>query len=236
MVRLFVALELPDDVRERLAILAGGVPGARWTAPESLHLTLRFIGEVEEHRLCEADAALGFVEVEPFPLTLSGVGQFGSGGRPRSLWVGVAECPALFQLQARVASALARAGLPADERKFSPHITLARLRDTPIERIGRYIAANNLVRIGPFVVSRFALFESVRSRSGGSHYQLLRHYPEPQLGDAEYDDSGYEYPRGEDSRREDSRREDSGPDVADQRGGASDRGHEADGWGEPEGH
>ncbi|UEM20478.1 RNA 2',3'-cyclic phosphodiesterase [Skermanella mucosa] len=176
MIRLFVALELPEAVRERLVGLGGGVPGARWTEPENLHLTVRFIGEVENGLLPDIDAALGSVSAPAFDLVLDGVGQFGSGSRARLLWAGVERNDALVHLNQKVESALVRAGLPREERRFSPHVTLARLRDTPQERVGRFIQDRGLFRAGPIRVEHFTLFES-RPGNGGPVYDPLREYP-----------------------------------------------------------
>lgn len=176
MIRLFVALELPEAVRERLAGLGGGVPGARWTEPENLHLTVRFIGEVENGLLPDIDAALGSVSAPAFDLVLDGVGQFGSGSRSRVLWAGVERNDALVHLNQKVESALVRAGLPREERRYSPHVTLARLRDAPQERVGRFIQDRGLFRAGPVRVEHFTLFES-RPGSGGPVYDPLREYP-----------------------------------------------------------
>ncbi len=172
MIRLFIALDLPDDVKQRLAGLGGGVPGARWIPPENLHLTLRFIGEVEEDRLDDLDGALGRLMVAPFALTLAGVDRFETAGKVRALWVGVARSEPLTLLQSKVDSALVRAGLPRDERRFTPHVTLARLKDAPSQRVGRFIQQRSLFRCGPVPIDRFHLFESQTKRNGAIYHRL----------------------------------------------------------------
>ena len=176
MIRLFVALPLPAAIRERLTGLGGGVPGARWTEFENLHLTIRFIGEVENGLLPDIDTALAGVSAPAFDLVLDGVGQFGSGSRSRILWAGVERNDALFHLNQKVESALVRAGLPPEERRYSPHVTLARLRNSPQERIGRFIQDRGLFRAGPIPIAHFTLFESRPGRSGVV-YDPLRDYP-----------------------------------------------------------
>lgn len=176
MIRLFVALELPDDLRQRLAGLGGGVPGARWTEPENLHLTLRFIGEVPDDRLADIDAALAGVEAPAFDLVFDGVGVFGNARSARILWAGVERNEALNHLQAKVESALVRGGVAPDERRFSAHVTLARLKDAPRERLGRFIEDRGLFRAGPVPIDRFTLFRSHLGRSGPV-YEPLRDYP-----------------------------------------------------------
>ena len=176
MLRLFVALDLSEEIRQRLAGLAGGVPGARWTEPENMHLTLRFIGEVPEDQAMDIDAALAELRAPAFALTFDGVGVFGAGRKARVLWAGVERNEALAHLQAKVESAIVRCGLPAEERKFFPHITLARLKDAPADRIGRFLSDRGLFRAGPMPVERLTLYRS-HLGNGGAVYEPLRDYP-----------------------------------------------------------
>jgi 2'-5' RNA ligase len=169
VIRLFVAIPLPADIRARLGLLSGGIPGAAWVEPENLHLTLRFIGEVEEPAVAEIAAALETVEAAPFSFALDGMGDFGSGKRLRALWVGVALNEALDHLQARIESALVRLGLEPEHRRFTPHVTLARLKGAPAHRARRYIMENGAFRAGPFPVQGFTLFSSFLSRNGAIH-------------------------------------------------------------------
>ncbi|MCG5242769.1 RNA 2',3'-cyclic phosphodiesterase [Azospirillum doebereinerae] len=176
MIRLFVALDVTDAVRQRLAGLSGGVPGARWMDPESLHLTLRFIGEVPEDQAIDIDEALAGLRAPPFELVLDGVGVFGTGRRARVLWAGVERNEALNHLQAKVESALVRCGLPAEERRFTPHITLARLKDPAQERLGRFLTDRGMFRAGPMPVDHVTLYRS-HLGNGGSVYEALGEYP-----------------------------------------------------------
>jgi 2'-5' RNA ligase len=166
MPRLFVALDLPEQVRLRLQILSGGVPGAHWVRPESLHLTLRFIGEVDGGTGRDIDDALMSISPPGFDLALAGVGAWESKGRANALWVGVDKNPALNHLQAKIESALVRIGLEPEPRKFAPHVTLARLKDAPASRIGTFLGEHGLFRLEPFRVERFVLYSSFLSRSG----------------------------------------------------------------------
>lgn len=166
MIRLFVGIELPEDTRERLAGLCCGVPGARWVAAENMHLTLRFIGEVEPGQAEDIDSALLRIRSPRFDLTLDGVGYFGKASAVRSLWAGVRKCEALSRLQAKVETSIQAAGAPPEERKFSPHVTLARLRGAPVLRLQRFVAENSYFLAGPIAVERFVLFSSFRSSSG----------------------------------------------------------------------
>lgn len=158
--RLFVAVALPETERQRLALLGGGVPGARWLPAENLHLTLRFIGEADGHAFHDIAAALREIDTAAFDLRLSGVGYFGDKRRVRVLWAGVDGNDALRALQQRVETALVRAGLPPEGRKFHPHVTLARLRDAPLGRVERFLAEQGGYVSQPFRVSEFVLFSS----------------------------------------------------------------------------
>lgn len=176
MIRLFVALALPEGHREQLSRLCHGVRDARWVWDENLHLTLRFIGEVEEPRLTEIAIALGRVKGDSFALTLSGIGHFQKGRRIRSLWAGVNSCDALGLLQGRIDAALRHADLPPDGRRFTPHVTLARLKNGTAQQVGGWIEANALFRADPFPVDHFVLFESYLSHTGAI-YSPVAEFP-----------------------------------------------------------
>ncbi|MFM2128606.1 MAG: hypothetical protein RL477_152, partial [Pseudomonadota bacterium] len=124
MIRLFTGIELPQSAREHLASIAGGVPGARWVPAENLHLTLRFIGNVDETTAADLDAALMQVRGAPFDLAIEGAGSFSRGRFPSMLWAGVARSEALARLHERIDSTLQRAGCEPETRKFTPHVTL----------------------------------------------------------------------------------------------------------------
>lgn len=174
MIRLFTAIELPESVRTRLSLLQGGVPGARWSPADNLHLTLRFIGEVDEPMANDIDDALCSLRAPAFDLTLKGAGEFG-GRDPHALWIGVAASDALMRLAAKIESVLQRIGLDAETRKYTPHVTLARLRDAPIVKVREFLAAHTLFDSGPIAVRRFALYSSFPS-SNGSLYRVERTY------------------------------------------------------------
>jgi 2'-5' RNA ligase len=158
--RLFVGLDLPFELRERLAGIAGGLPGARWVPPDNYHLTLRFIGEVAPDTAEEIDLALAVLRGRGFPLALSGVGVFEKGGRAIALWAGVERSPQLDRLQAKIETALQRAGLEPLRRRFVPHVTLARLDNAVPHRLVSYLQARSLFRTAPVSVDHFTLFSS----------------------------------------------------------------------------
>jgi len=172
--RLFVALPLPDAVVDALLMLQGGVPGARWSDREQLHLTLRFIGEVDGRDAAAIDDALATIRAPRFTLELKGVGEFG-GKNPRALWAGVRDDAPVQHLQRKIESALQRIGLPAEERKFVAHVTLARLRAAPRDRVITFLAAHALYTSLPFEAGNFILYSSTLTPNG-SLYRAERSY------------------------------------------------------------
>jgi 2'-5' RNA ligase len=163
--RLFVALDLPWGLREALTGLARGLAGVRWVAPENYHITLRFIGEVPGHTAEEIDLALAALRGRGFSLELSGVGVMEKGGRVVALWAGVQRNPALEHLRGKVETALQRAGLEPERRRFMPHVTLARLGENPAEpKLAAWVQAHNLFRSAPVQVGHFTLFSSQLGR------------------------------------------------------------------------
>ncbi|MDR3515133.1 MAG: RNA 2',3'-cyclic phosphodiesterase [Azospirillaceae bacterium] len=176
MIRLFVALALPEAIRAHLAGLGGGVPGASWTPPDNFHLTLRFVGDVDQGVAAEIDTALTTVEAPGWVFWLEGVGHFGNGAKPRVLWAGVRPNPALDHLHLKIESALVRVGLAPEARRYAPHITLARLHNPDADRVGRFLGERALFQAGPIAADRFTLFESCNGRHGPI-YRPLQDYP-----------------------------------------------------------
>jgi 2'-5' RNA ligase len=173
--RLFTALEVPDDVAEALSTYRGGLSGARWIDVENYHVTLRFLGDIDEEVAQEAAYLLGQVRRAPFDVTIEGLDAFG-GERPRSLIARIAPSPAIVELQAEHERLMRRAGLPSEKRKFSPHVTLARLRDASPRAVADYLG----LRGGPpgltFRADQFVIYSS-RDSVGGGPYVLEAAYP-----------------------------------------------------------
>ncbi|WP_424137372.1 RNA 2',3'-cyclic phosphodiesterase [Roseomonas chloroacetimidivorans] len=160
MVRLFVALALPELLRTQLSMLAGGIQGARWVPPENYHLTLRFIGEVEGWRADEVDEALSTIRCKPFELSLRGVGTFEKAGKIQTLWVGVEKSEGLTHLQSKIETALQRTGLEPERRRFAPHVTLARTDKAQAGKLAEWVQSHNLFRAPPVAMEHFTLFSS----------------------------------------------------------------------------
>ncbi|MQX36591.1 RNA 2',3'-cyclic phosphodiesterase [Roseospira navarrensis] len=173
--RLFLGLAPPPDLRAELAALAIGLPGARWVEADNLHLTLRFLGEVDPARGEDLDGALRTLKAAPAPVRLQGIGTFGQGRKVHTLWVGAARDPALMHLHGRVEAAAQRAGFPAEGRKFTPHVTLARLRHPDSARLEGFIAAHNDRAFPPFTADAVVLYRSHLTRDG-AHYEMLEAY------------------------------------------------------------
>lgn len=169
-----MALALPDAVAQTMFLLQGGVPGARWQTRDQLHLTLRFIGEVDGRDAASIDYVLSGIESPPFEMALKDVGEFG-GKNPRALWAGVRDPEPLVHLQKKIERALQRIGLPAEERKFTPHITLARLRASPAAKVMEWLADHALYASVPFRVNNFILYSS-HLTPNGSVYIAERSY------------------------------------------------------------
>ncbi|MDH5410245.1 MAG: RNA 2',3'-cyclic phosphodiesterase [Alphaproteobacteria bacterium] len=171
MIRLFVAIPLPELVRTQLTMLQSGLQGARWIKPDNIHLTLRFIGEVPNDLASDIDTALSEITAPPFELELDGIGSFARGKHPHALWVGVSKSEALLRLQAKIESALVRTGLAAEERKFSAHITIARLKEMRPNRVEAWVADHGAFKTAPFQVDRFALFSSFLKTEGALYIE-----------------------------------------------------------------
>jgi RNA 2',3'-cyclic 3'-phosphodiesterase len=175
MPRLFTAIEIPPEVGATLAMLRGGLPGARWIDPENYHLTLRFIGDIDDGLARDITFMLGDVERPPFELRLEGLASFG-GRKPRAVFAAAAANVALVELQAEHERLLQRVGLAPEGRKFAPHVTLARLRDSSPRQVADYLGAFGPFRSPAFVVTRFVLYSS-RASVGGGPYVVEAAYP-----------------------------------------------------------
>lgn len=167
--RLFTAVDLPDEVKESVRRICTGIPGVRWVDEGLLHLTLRFIGDADSTLFERIRAGLAEVEEKPFELSLHGAGRFPPKRDPRVVWVGVEATEALIRLQHLVEQALVKCGLAPEDRKFSPHITIARLKDLPVSPVAAFLEANRLFSTPPFPVTDFHLYSSTLTPRGAIH-------------------------------------------------------------------
>lgn len=172
--RLFVAIPPSEPARAALATLADDLPRARWTPPERLHLTLRFIGDVSEDQLHRIADALAAVRVAPFPLGAEGAGFFPPRGRPRVVWTGVGRGhPFLHRLRQQVDDRLLSTGVPFELTPFTPHLTIGRVDEAPAAAVAQWVKRHRDFA-GPFwPVDAFHLMESKPHPDGVKHYSLV---------------------------------------------------------------
>lgn len=169
MIRLFVAYDIPDDVRMLICGMGATIPGARAVPTEQLHLTLKFLGDIEESMLPDIRNALSEVSAPPLTINLQGVGHFPPRGNPRVLWCGISPALETIQLRNGIEKALADIGIPRERRKFSPHVTLARLKNSPLKRVSQFLAGNSMFATPPFRVDLFRLYSSTLTARGAVH-------------------------------------------------------------------
>lgn len=175
MLRLFVAIPIPDDVRQRLLAISSGVRGARWVRAEGMHITLFFAGEMDRDQANDLDAELGTVTMPPFELSCRGLGYFERGSRIKSVWAGIEQSEALVYLHDRVESAAVKAGFERESRKFTPHITLARLKGGRADDIGPWIETHDHLSTPPFIVDKFTLYRSHLAREGAMYEPMVEY-------------------------------------------------------------
>jgi len=175
VIRLFAALAVPGDVAHALGARQAGLPGARWSSPESLHITLRFFGEMDENRADDLDLELAQISVAAMSVALDGVGAFGEGDDFRAVWVGVSADPTMEQLARRCERAARAVGLKPEARAWRPHVTLAYLRRPDPASVAAWLRANALLRPPTFRAAAFGLYSSWRNQRG-SEYRLERLY------------------------------------------------------------
>ncbi len=175
MPRLFTGVEIPPEVAEALSTMRGGLPGARWIDPENYHVTLRFIGDVDDEIAHEVESLLGRVRRGPFELRIEGLTSFGSK-KPRAVVASVGPSSPLMEAQAEQERMMQRIGLEPEGRKYTPHVTLARLRDATSRDVAQYLSTHGHFRSLAFPVSRFVLFSS-RASVGGGPYVVEASYP-----------------------------------------------------------
>ncbi|MCM2293374.1 RNA 2',3'-cyclic phosphodiesterase [Allorhizobium sp. BGMRC 0089] len=168
MPRLFTALEIPRNAALSLSLLRGGLPGARWIDVENYHITLRFIGDVDGRTADEIVDRLDRIDRPEFSLSLNGIGSFGSK-KPHSIWAGVTQNAEMSALQGEIERICQRIGLPPDPRKFTPHVTLARLKSARLDDVIHYLSGRGNFQTAPFLVSRFVLLSSRESVGGGPY-------------------------------------------------------------------
>lgn len=168
MPRLFTGIKIPPEIGAQLCRLQFGLEGARWIDAENFHITLRFVGDIDETTADDFAERLDEISARPFSLSLRSLGAFGNKN-PRMVWAGVAPEPALDALHKAHEQAAQRAGLKPEGRKFTPHVTIARLRHGRAADVARYLSLNGDFSTPAFNVEAFSLFSARGSRGGGPY-------------------------------------------------------------------
>ena len=174
MPRLFAGLEIPSDICHTLSSLRGGLPGARWVDPDNYHVTLRFIGDIDGTSAGEIASMLARVDRKPFEVTVQGLSSFG-GRKPRAVVASIVPTRPLIELQAELERLMQRIGLDPEGRKFTPHVTLARLHDASSRDVADYLSVRGYFPTKVFTADRFVLF-SARASTGGGPYVVEDSY------------------------------------------------------------
>jgi len=174
--RLFIAIELPEQARKALAGLRCDIPGARWVPWEQIHLTLAFLGEVDDDGVARLTGRLSRIHAPAFTLRFGGSGCFPDRRRPRVLWVGLEHESRLLHLAAKVHAAVTDSGMALEDRPFSPHITLARIKIPKPEEAGIFLDRHLQKKLPSLAVREFILFQSQLTQEGAIHTPI-RSFP-----------------------------------------------------------
>lgn len=174
--RLFIAIELPEQARKALAGLRCDIPGARWVPWEQIHLTLAFLGEVDDDGVARLTGRLSRIHAPAFTLRFGGSGCFPDRRRPRVLWVGLEHESRLLHLAAKVRDAVTDCGIVLEDRPFSPHITLARIKVPKPEEAGIFLDRHLQKKLPSLAVREFILFQSQLTQEGAIHTPI-RSFP-----------------------------------------------------------
>ena len=176
MIRLFIAIDLPESIKYQVRSLCFGLNGVKWTRAEQMHLTIRFIGEVDGFRLDDIALELSKLRDRSLILYLKGVGFFPPTGDPKVLWAGLAHSDKLEKLYRKINRALMDIGLKSEHRNFAPHITLGRIRSSSINDLQDFFSRNAFFKTEEFSVEQYHLYSS-RLTPGGAIHEKLASFP-----------------------------------------------------------
>ena len=175
MPRLFTGLELPGAIAAQVASARGGIVGARWIDPTDYHITLRFVGDVDRQVALDMAETLDEIRRPPFDVCFGGLSWFG-GDKPRAIVAKIRPDPALIELQAEHERRMRRIGLEPETRKFTPHVTIARVRRVGARAVADYLASRGALSVDRFTAERFVVYSS-RESTGGGPYVVEAAYP-----------------------------------------------------------
>ncbi len=176
MIRLFIAIDVPEAVRKEVAGMGRAIANTRPVPADQLHLTLKFIGEVEGSRSLDIRDALTEIFLPKFSIALKGIGTFPPRGIPRILWVGVEAGEHILPLRNSIERTLAVINIPRDKKKYIPHLTIARLKNCSIHHLQQFLAGNAFFQTAEFPVESFHLYSSRLTQKGAQH-TVERSYP-----------------------------------------------------------
>ncbi len=169
MIRLFIAIDIPETIRKEVQGMGRSIPNARPVPGDQLHLTLKFIGEVEGSKFLDIQEILEKITQPKFSLCLKGVDTFPPRGTPRILWAGVEPVKSAIALRNSIERELAAINIPREKKKYTPHLTLARLRNSPIPALQQFLAGNAFLQTSVFPIETFNLYSSQLSQKGAIH-------------------------------------------------------------------
>jgi 2'-5' RNA ligase len=174
--RVFIAIELPQEIKDSLSLIERELRplthNVKWVSAESIHVTLRFLGEVPEKRLADIDTAFTGLTWKAFTITVQGIGFFPGTRSPRVFWAGM-EAPTMQGLTEEIDTRMERLGFDKEKRKYRPHITLARAKNTRLDSgLVSAAARFDAHQFGSFGVDRVFLFKSTLKPSGAVHEKL----------------------------------------------------------------
>jgi 2'-5' RNA ligase len=169
MPRLFIAIDMPEQVQDQISDLYTAIQGARWVPHDQLHITMRFIGETDTATETSIIASLEHIRFEPFHIAVKSTGFFPLRKDPQVLWVGIDNSPELENLQRSIERSLTALGINPDSRVFHPHVTVARLDRPHKDRVVQFITDNHLFKTEPFEIDEFHLYRSYLGKNGAQY-------------------------------------------------------------------
>jgi RNA 2',3'-cyclic 3'-phosphodiesterase len=171
MIRIFIGLDLPEDIKRSLGLLKSSVRGAKWVPLENLHLTIRFIGEVPENILQNIKEELREISFYNFKVKLKGVGLFSAKSNPKVIWVGLDPLEEIMELREKIDEALTKVNIPLEKKKYIPHVTLARLKGARFSEVAEYLQQGIGFFTREFEFGEMVLFSS-KQKEEGSIYSV----------------------------------------------------------------
>ena len=170
--RLFIAIPLPKGIKQQLLDLQQPIDGMRWQPQEQMHLTLKFVGEVDKTTASELQEELDKIDHTEFSITIAGIGYFPEGKQPKVVWAGIKKNVVLEKLHQKVEDHCETIGIAPENRPYKPHVTIARIKSTSKRAVTSFINKHKKFTLSEIPVNEFVLYESKLHPDGASHHQL----------------------------------------------------------------